>query len=65
VVGDGGVLVPVADAKALAAAAARLLDDRAAREKLSIDARRSAERFRWDAVAERHLEFLQHIAATR
>jgi glycosyltransferase involved in cell wall biosynthesis len=31
----------------------RLLDDRVAREALSADARRSAERFRWGAVAER------------
>ena len=65
VVGDGGVLVPAADAHALATAVRRLLDDAAARDALSAAARRSAERFRWDAVAERHLEFLERIAATR
>jgi glycosyltransferase involved in cell wall biosynthesis len=59
----GGVLVPVDDAPALAAATARLLDDRAARDALSASARISAERFRWDAVADRHLEFLHKLAS--
>lgn len=62
---EGGVLVPPGDAEALAAAAARLLDDPAARERLSRSARRSAERFRWDAVAEAHLEFLHRTAEGR
>lgn len=62
---EGGVLVPAGDAEALAAATARLLDSPALRAELSISARRSAERFRWDAVAERHLEFLQRVASTR
>jgi glycosyltransferase involved in cell wall biosynthesis len=62
---DGGVLVPPGDAPALAAAVARLIDDPAARERLSATARVSAERFRWDAVADRHFEFLQKLAATR
>jgi glycosyltransferase involved in cell wall biosynthesis len=65
VVGDGGVLVPPGDAPALAAATAKLLDDAAAREALSAAARRSAERFRWETVAERHLEFLQKLAVAR
>jgi glycosyltransferase involved in cell wall biosynthesis len=65
VVGDGGVLVPAGDAKSLAAAAAVLLDDREAREALSAAARHSAERFRWGAVADRHLDFLEGIAAAR
>ncbi|HEX5724563.1 MAG TPA: glycosyltransferase family 4 protein [Longimicrobiaceae bacterium] len=60
----GGVLVPPGDAPALAAAVAALLDDPAAREALSASARRSAERFRWDAVAERHFRFLHAIAGT-
>ena len=60
----GGVLVPPGDAAALAAAVARLLDDAAAREALSESARLSAERFRWGAVADRHFEFLQALAAT-
>jgi len=62
---EGGVLVPAGDAEALAAATARLLDSPALRAELSTSARRSAERFRWDAVAERHLEFLQRVASTR
>jgi glycosyltransferase involved in cell wall biosynthesis len=62
---EGGVLVPPSDAPALAAAVAKLIDDPAARERLSATARVSAERFRWDAVADRHFEFLQKLAATR
>jgi glycogen synthase len=61
---DGGVLVPADDASALARAAAMLLEDDAARALLSASARRSAERFRWDAVAEQHLTFLRRIAAS-
>jgi glycosyltransferase involved in cell wall biosynthesis len=61
----GGVTFPAGDAAALAAAAARLLDDRAARDALGTSARRSAERFRWDAVAADHLEFLGRIARGR
>ncbi|HEX8271971.1 MAG TPA: glycosyltransferase [Longimicrobiaceae bacterium] len=59
----GGILVPPDDPAALAAAALRLLDDPAARAATSASARVSAERFSWDSVAERHLEFLQRIAA--
>ncbi|HEU0014553.1 MAG TPA: glycosyltransferase family 4 protein [Longimicrobium sp.] len=61
----GGVLVPPGDAPALADAAARLLDDPAARQALSATARRSAERFRWAAVADDHFHFLQRIARGR
>ena len=61
----GGILVPPDDPEALAAAALRLLDDPAARAATSASARVSAERFSWDSVAERHLEFLQRIAAAR
>ena len=60
------VVVPFAgDAAALAAAAARLLDDRAARDALSASARVSAERFRWNAVAADHLQFIHRIAEGR
>lgn len=58
---DGGVLVPPGDAAALASAVARLLSDAEERAALSRSARRSAERFRWDAVARQHLNFLHHI----
>lgn len=60
----GGVLVPAGDAPALAAGVERLLDDAAARERLSSSARVSAERFRWGAVADAHYEFLRRLAAT-
>ncbi len=59
---EGGVLVPPGDADALARALAALLDDPGERARLSVSARRSAERFRWRTVAEQHLAFLQRIA---
>ncbi|HSH44539.1 MAG TPA: glycosyltransferase family 4 protein [Longimicrobiales bacterium] len=58
----GGILVPVDDADALAAAAESLLREDARRAALSASARDSARRFRWDAVAERHLAFLEDAA---
>lgn len=61
----GGVLVEPGDPKALAQAAAELVASAARREALSRSARESAERFRWDAVAEQHLHFLHTIAAGR
>jgi len=61
----GGVLVPPGDAQALADAVDRLLEDAPARESLSASARISAQRFRWEAVADRHFEFLRKLAATR
>jgi glycosyltransferase involved in cell wall biosynthesis len=61
----GGVLVPAGDARALADAAARLLDDADARDRLSASARISAERFRWDSVCDAHYTFLQKLAETR
>jgi glycosyltransferase involved in cell wall biosynthesis len=62
---NGGVLVPASDPDALAVATEKLLDDPAARESLSISARQSAKRFRWEAVAEAHLEFINYVAAAR
>jgi glycosyltransferase involved in cell wall biosynthesis len=61
----GGVLVPSGDAGALAEAIGRLLDSDHERAALSESARRSAERFRWDAVAADHLNFLRRIASDR
>lgn len=60
----GGVLVPQGDPEALAVATARLLDDPAACEGLSVSARESARRFHWDAVADAHLAFIENIVAT-
>ena len=58
----GGVLVPPEDPRALADAVAALLDDDARRAALSASAREAARRYRWEAVAERHLEFLRRVA---
>lgn len=58
---EGGLLFPVGDAEAMAATAGALLDDNDRRLALSRSARASAERFRWDAVARDHLEFLNTI----
>jgi glycosyltransferase involved in cell wall biosynthesis len=59
----GGVVVRSGDAPALAAAAGALLDDPERRRRTSETARRSAERFRWDRIVDRHLEFLNVIRA--
>ncbi|MEX2584317.1 MAG: glycosyltransferase family 4 protein [Gemmatimonadota bacterium] len=59
----GGVLVPTGDAAALARETARLLDDGAARRRFSQSARASAQRFRWERIAEDHLAFLEAIHA--
>jgi glycosyltransferase involved in cell wall biosynthesis len=60
---EGGVLVPPDDPDQLALAVAELLRQPRRRAVLSRSARRSAERFRWDSVAESHLAFLRRIAA--
>jgi glycosyltransferase involved in cell wall biosynthesis len=60
--GRAGVLVPPDDAVALAAATRDLLRDASRREELSGAARASAERFRWDRVADEHLDFLTTVA---
>jgi glycosyltransferase involved in cell wall biosynthesis len=52
VVGDAGVLVPVADDAALADGIAALLADPSRREALGLAARRRVqERFRWEVAA--------------
>jgi glycosyltransferase involved in cell wall biosynthesis len=61
----GGLTVPPGDSRALADVVAHLLDDPAARARLSHSARLSAERFRWDAVARDHLGFLNRLAEGR
>lgn len=57
----GGVIVPRGDAQALADAVGALLRDPAARARWSESARRSALRFRWDSIADKHLAFLTSI----
>lgn len=58
----GGVLVRPDDPDALAGAVLELVNDPAHRTALSQSARKSAERFSWDTVADDHLEFLCAIA---
>jgi glycosyltransferase involved in cell wall biosynthesis len=57
----GGVLVDPGDAAGLAEAASRLLDHAAERDQISRTARASAERFRWERVADQHLDFIEAI----
>lgn len=57
-----GLLVPPDDPPALADAIDRLLSDPQLRQRMSEDARRSAERFSWERVAAAHLEFLRAVA---
>lgn len=51
---DNGLLVPVGDAPALAAAISRLAGDPALRVQMGSASRRYAERFSWETCAERH-----------
>ena len=60
----GGRLVPSGNPRALADATLALLDSPQERERLSNSARESARRFRWSVVADAHLRFIEHIAAT-
>jgi glycosyltransferase involved in cell wall biosynthesis len=57
----GGIIVPRSDPAALADATERLLRDPAERRRLSGSARVSAERFRWDRIADEHLAFLTEL----
>lgn len=60
----GGRLVPSENPRALADATLALLDNPVERQSLSVSARESARRFRWSVVADAHLRFIEHIAAT-
>jgi glycosyltransferase involved in cell wall biosynthesis len=62
---NGGILIPPANPEALASAAEALLDDPVERERLSQSARESARRFSWETVADAHLRFINHVAASR
>jgi glycosyltransferase involved in cell wall biosynthesis len=59
----GGVVIRSGDAAALADAAGALLDDPERRRHTSETARRSAERFRWERIVDRHHDFLLAIQA--
>ncbi|MGN6391544.1 MAG: glycosyltransferase family 4 protein [Gemmatimonadales bacterium] len=67
VVGDAGLLVPVRDARALAVALRRLVEDPVLRHSLGAAARRRIEEnFTWRAVAERYVEeYENHASAGR
>jgi glycosyltransferase involved in cell wall biosynthesis len=59
-----GALVPPGDAGALAAVLARLVADRAERERLAAESRAAArERFGWDEIAARHLALYRRLGA--
>jgi len=61
IVQDCGRVVARDDARALAEAMLALLGDDEGRRRLSVAGRASAERFRWNAVARAHLEFLLRV----
>jgi glycosyltransferase involved in cell wall biosynthesis len=63
VVGDAGLLVPVGDADALAAALATILDDDAERARLAELGRRRAAGFTWGACVTGHLAAYQAALA--
>jgi len=54
--GENILLAPAHDTPALTAAVTRLLTNADLRQKLGGNARRLAQRFTWDAIAQRHLE---------
>ena len=60
--GRAGVLFPVGDHEALAAAAAELLDDPARRKQLSAEARAAVRRYDWSAVARDVLRVYETVA---
>lgn len=57
----GGVIVPAGDASALARAIVELLDDVQRQARMTVSARASAQRFRWQHIAGQHLAFLHAI----
>jgi glycosyltransferase involved in cell wall biosynthesis len=61
----GGVVVPPRDAESLAAAIAELMSHSEALARISLTARSSAERFRWQHIARDHLKFLHAVAEMR
>jgi len=63
--GEGGILVPPADAGALAAAIARIAGDAELGERLgAAGLRRLRERFSWDAVTRRYLDLYASLFAS-
>lgn len=61
--GENGLLVPVSDPPALAAAVVGLLRDDGRRERMAANARASVERFRIERVVRRYAEVFEGVAA--
>lgn len=64
VVGDGGLLVPPADPRALGRALARVLDEDGVWADLRSRGLVNARRYSWEAVADRHLEVYRRVWGT-
>ena len=66
VVGDAGMLVPPANASALAAAIRQLLDDQQAQQRMSeAGKKRVREQFNWEQAARKTLEVYREVLTTR
>jgi glycosyltransferase involved in cell wall biosynthesis len=66
VVGDAGMLVPPADADALAAAIRQLLDDQQAQQRMGeAGKKRVREQFNWEQAARKTLEVYREVLTTR
>jgi glycosyltransferase involved in cell wall biosynthesis len=66
VVGDAGILVPPANADALAAAIRQLLNDRRAQLQMSeAGKKRVKEQFNWEQAARKTLEVYQEVMTTK
>ncbi|MFJ3159036.1 glycosyltransferase family 4 protein [Streptomyces kanasensis] len=61
--GEDGLLVPVGDADAVAAALLRLIDDEPLRRRMGEAARRNARRFDPSAIAERYADLFAELGA--
>jgi glycosyltransferase involved in cell wall biosynthesis len=60
-IGDNGLVVEDARPKTLAAAIRRLVEDPALRQAMSVAARKKAESFGWDKVAEAYLRLYAKV----
>jgi len=60
-IGDNGIVVEDSQASALAAAVGKLADSRAARDAMARAARKKAEQFGWDKVAEAYLQLYARV----
>jgi glycosyltransferase involved in cell wall biosynthesis len=66
VVGDAGMLIPPADAAALADAIRQLLNDQQAQQRMSeAGKKRVREQFNWERAARKTLEIYREVLATR